>query len=39
MPELLAAKRGVCRNFCALKGGYAGTIVGVGGGMPELLWA
>ena len=30
----------VCRNFWGLKGGgYAGTFGGLGGGMPELLWA
>ena len=39
MPDLLAANSGVCRNFCGLKGGYAGAIVSLGGGMPELLWA
>ena len=27
MPELLGALGGVCRNFCGLRGGYAGTVV------------
>ena len=31
MPELLGAHRGVCRNFFGLRGGYAGTFVGLGG--------
>ena len=60
MPEILWARGGyatnivglggVCRNFCELRGGYAGTfvgsrrgyagtIVGLGGVMPELLKA
>ena len=39
MPELLLAHGGVCRNFCGLRGGYAGTFVGLGGGLPELLGA
>ena len=50
MPELLWAWGGVCRNFCGLREGYAGTLVGsggqyagtfmgLGGGMPDLLWA
>ena len=37
MPELLGAQGGVCRNFWGLRGGYAGTFGGSGGGMPELL--
>ena len=28
-----------CRNYRGLKGGYSGTFVGLGGGMPELLGA
>ena len=32
MPELLCAQGGVCRNFCGLKGGYAGAFGGSGGG-------
>ena len=44
MPELLGAQGGVggggvCRNFWGLRGGYAGTFGGSGGGMPELLGA
>ena len=39
MPYLFRAHGGVCRNFCGLRGGYAGTFVGLGRGMPELLWA
>ena len=27
MPELLCAQGGVCRNFCGLRVGYAGTFV------------
>ena len=37
MPELFAAKRGVCRNFCGLKGGYAGTFVGSGGDAGNIM--
>ena len=37
MPELLRTYGGVCRNFWRLRGGYAGTCGGSGGGMPELL--
>ena len=37
MPELLGAEEGVCRNFRGLRGGYAGTFGGSGGGMPEVL--
>ena len=50
MPELFWAqggvrldfwglKAGVCQNYCRVRGGYAGTFVGSGGSMPELLWA
>ena len=39
MPEVLGVQGGVCRNFCGLTGGYAGTFGGSGGGMPALLWA
>ena len=50
MPEVLGALVAVCRKFCGLRGGYAGTVVlsgwvcwnfwGLGGeGMPELLLA
>ena len=39
MPEFLGAQGGVCRNVWGLRGGYAGTFVGSGGGMPELLGA
>ena len=39
MPELLWARGGVCRNYCGLRWGYAGTFVGLGGEMPDLLWA
>ena len=39
MPELLGAQGGLCRNFWGLRGGYAGTFGGSGGGMPELLGA
>ena len=39
MPELLWAHGGVYRNFCGLRGGYAGTLVGLGRGIPELLGA
>ena len=39
MPELLGAQGGICRNLWGLRGGYAGTFGGLGGGMPELLGA
>ena len=39
MPENLGAQGEVCPNFCGLRGGYARTIVGLGGGMPEILRA
>ena len=39
MPERLWALGGVCRNFCGLRGGYAGNFVGSEGAMLELLWA
>ena len=39
MPELLGAQGVLCRNFWGLRGGYAGTFGGLGGGMPELLRA
>ena len=37
MLELVGAQGGVCRNFCGLRGGYAGTFEDLGEGMPELL--
>ena len=39
MPEIMWALGGVCRYFCELRGGYAGTFVSSGWGMPEPLWA
>ena len=39
MPELLRAQGGVCRSFCGLRGGFAGTFVGSRGAMPEQLSA
>ena len=38
-PKRSAAWEGWVRNYCGLGGGYAGTSVGLGGGMPEPLWA
>ena len=35
--ELLGALEGVCQYFWGLRGGYAGTFGGLGGGMPERL--
>ena len=32
MQQILGAQRRVCWNFCGLKGEYAGTFVGSGGG-------
>ena len=31
MPEILGACGGVCRSFCGLRVGYAGSFVGAGG--------
>ena len=33
MPDILGAWGGVCRNFCGVNGGYAGTFVGLVSGV------
>ena len=39
MPELLWARGGYAGTIVGLYGGEGGTFVGLGRGMPDLLWA